>query len=141
MFLAVRAVGDPVALANAVRNAVREMDPDQPISSIRTMEQRVDNSVTQPRFNTLLLAMFAVVALILASIGIYGVMNYAVTQRTHEIGVRMALGARQGDIIKLVVGQGLLMVIAGVMARIGRSLRTHARHGDLCFSVSAPPIR
>jgi putative ABC transport system permease protein len=137
MFLAVRAVGEPSVLINAVRNAVWALDPEQPVSNIRTMAERVDNSVAQPRLNTLLLALFAAVALILASIGIYGVMNYAVTQRTHEIGVRMALGARQSDIIKLVVGQGLFLIAVGVLAGLAAAFVLTRVMTTLLFDVSA----
>jgi putative ABC transport system permease protein len=137
MFLAVRAVGDPTFLTQALRQAVWAMDPEQPVSNIKTMEQRVDHSVAQPRLNTLLLGVFAAVALILASIGIYGVMSYAVTQRRHEIGVRMALGARRGDIIRLVVGQGLLIVAVGVIGGLIGALALTRVLTTLLFGVSA----
>src|SRR5205085_9834407 len=114
MFLALRSNGDQYSLISAVRNEVWNIDKDQPISKINTMEQLVNSSVAQPRFNMLLLGIFAAVALVLATICIYGVIAYSVTQRTHEIGIRMALGASRGNILKLVVGQGLLLAIAGI---------------------------
>jgi len=136
MFLAVRAGGDPSALASAVRNAVWAIDPAQPISNVKTMEQRVDTSVAQPRLNAWLLGMFAAAALILASIGIYGVVSHDVTQRTHEIGVRMALGARRSDIIRLVIGQGLLTVAAGLGAGLLGAFALTRAMATLLFGVS-----
>ena len=137
LFLAVRTSGDPSALVGAIRGQIWALDPSQPLSDIQTMEQRVYSSVAQPRFNTMLLGIFAGVALILAAIGVYGVMNYAVSQRTHEIGIRMALGAKQRDIFGLVVGQGMLLVIIGIGIGIVGALIVTRLMASMLFGVTA----
>ena len=114
MYLSVRTSGDPLALAGAVRNEIRNIDPDQPVADIRTMEQRLNDSLWQPRFNMLLLTIFASVAILLAAIGIYGMISYSVTQRTSEIGIRVALGAQQSDVLKIIMKQGIIISLIGV---------------------------
>src|SRR5205085_8863271 len=109
MFLVVRAAADAASLAAAVRSQVWALDKNQPVSNMKTMEQRLSEAVTSRRFSMLSLSLFAAIALILAAVGIYGVMSYAVTERTHEIGVRIALGARPREILQLVVGEGMIM--------------------------------
>jgi putative ABC transport system permease protein len=106
----------PLALASAARRAVQAVDPDLPVFDIATMDQLVYRSASVPRFNTALLGIFAALALVLAAVGIYGVMSYAVAQRTHEIGVRLALGAETNDIIRQVVRQGMLPAVVGIAA-------------------------
>src|SRR6185437_8701366 len=91
------------------------LDPDLPVTNVKTMEQRLSNAVAQPRFRTALIGLFAIVALILACVGVYGVISYSVAQRTHEIGIRMALGARGVDVLQMVVRQAMLMAGAGVV--------------------------
>jgi putative ABC transport system permease protein len=114
MTLAIRTTADPLSLAGSVRDTVRSIDRDQPVYRIRTMDALVAGALAPARFTLLLLLIFAGVAAVLAVVGIYGVMSHAVTERTHEIGVRMALGAEPRDVLKLVVGQGLMLTLAGV---------------------------
>lgn len=106
--------GDPVGTIAAIRGEIRGMDPDQAVFNIATMETLLSDSISLRRFSMLLLIIFALVALALAAVGIYGVISFAVTQRTHEIGIRMALGARGMDILKLVVTRGLFLTLSGV---------------------------
>jgi putative ABC transport system permease protein len=108
--------GDAAALAGAVRGVVRELDPNLPVSALSTMDDYVARSVAEQRFALLLFAIFATIALALAAVGIYGVVSYSVGQRTHEIGIRMALGARGRDVLGMVLGQGLLVSAIGVAA-------------------------
>ena len=114
MSLALRTSGDPLSQTAAVRSVLRSLDPDLPLASVTTMEQLLADSVARPRFNTFLFAIFAAVGLILAAVGIYGVISYSVTQRTHEIGIRLALGAGETDVLRLVLGEGLKLAVGGV---------------------------
>jgi putative ABC transport system permease protein len=116
---------------------VQAIDPDQPIAAIKTMQQWMETSVAAPRYRTTLLGLFAVVALVLASTGIYGVMSYSVTQRTHEIGVRMALGARRLDVLKLVVRQGMGLVVIGVALGLVGAFALTRVMASLLFGVTA----
>jgi putative ABC transport system permease protein len=115
MALAIRAAGNPESLANAVRKEVQALDKDQPVTNVMTMEAVISRSVWQQRFYTILFGVFALLALVLASVGIYGVMSYAVAQRTQEIGIRMALGARAVDVLKLIIRNGMTLITVGVV--------------------------
>jgi putative ABC transport system permease protein len=141
MYLALRAAGDPLGLTGQVRNEVWTIDPDQPVSDISSMEQRVSGAVSQPQFNLVLLATFASIALALAAVGIYGVMSYAVALRTPELGIRMALGATQREVRGLVVRQGMALVAGGAAIGLGAALGLSRVLRALLYDVSpADPL-
>jgi predicted permease len=137
MSLVVRASSDPLSLVPAVRRQVVDVDKDQPIYNLKLMDELISGSMSQQRFAMLLLAVFAGVAMVLAAVGIYGVTSYSVTQRSHEIGIRMALGARRRDVLNLVVTQGLKLVIAGVAIGLGGAFALTRVMSSLLFGVSA----
>lgn len=112
--LVVRTAGDPLAQTNAIRSAVRNIDPNQPVTAIRSMQENVAQSVSEPRFRTILLSVFAGIALVLAAVGIFGVMAYSVAQRTRELGLRIALGASRGRVLQLVLINGIQLTLIGV---------------------------
>ena len=122
MNLVIRGTQDPTRLVSAVRSEVQALDPSLPVSNVKTVSQMIDERISPKRLMTYILAVFALSALLLASVGIYGVMSYAVTQRTQEIGIRMALGARAVDVLKLVVKNGMSLALIGVANRTGRSV-------------------
>jgi predicted permease len=135
MTLVIRTVGDPTSFTAAVRNAVLQLDKEQPISNIRTLAQRLSTSNAPRQFYLVVLGIFAAVAMLLAAGGIYGVLCYAVTQRTHEIGIRMALGAGQGDVLKLVVGHGMLLTLLGMAAGLAAAFALTRWMKTLLFEV------
>ncbi len=137
MTLVVRTAGNPTALAAAAQREIQAIDKDQPIADVRTMEAWVDESVSRARFGTMLLAVFAGVALVLAAVGIYGVMSYSVTQRTHELGIRIALGAQTKDVLRLVVGQGMTLIVIGVVVGLAASFALTRVMSSMLYSVSA----
>jgi len=114
MSVMVRASSNPVSLLGAIQNEVWAIDENVPVSNVKTADQILANSIAQPRFSLLLLAVFAALALILAAVGIYGVMAYSITQRTREIGIRMALGAKQRDVLAMVLSEGFKFALIGI---------------------------
>lgn len=137
MSLVLQTAGDPMAMIRAVKDQVYAVDKDQPMYKIRTMDQVVVDSQSSPRFTLVLLGIFATVALALAAVGIYGVISYAVTQQTREIGIRIALGAERRDVLRLVVGQGTILAVVGVAAGLGAAFALTRLMSSLLFGVSA----
>ncbi len=137
MALVLRGAVEPSSLAPALRNSVREIDPALPVYDVMTMNERLSNSVAARRFNLLLLGGFAALALLLAGVGVYGVISYVVTQRTHEIGIRMALGAQSADVVRLFIRQGMSQVTLGVaLGLLGAFALTRVMK-SLLFDVGA----
>ncbi len=134
--LVVRTAGDPMLVTGTVRAAIREVDPNQPLVNVRTMEGALSNTVAQPRLQMVLLTLFALVAAALAVVGVYGVMAYTVSQRTQEIGVRVAMGASPGTVARLVVGQGLRLALAGVALGLVAAFAAARAIEGLLFNVS-----
>jgi putative ABC transport system permease protein len=136
MFLAVRTAGDPAGVTGAIRLQVAGMDAELPLYSVKTMEELLGASIAQPRLNLLLLGLFAALALLLAAVGIYGVLAYSVTQRTREIGIRLALGAEPNDALLLVVRQGATLALTGIALGLAGSLVLTRFISTLLFGVS-----
>jgi putative ABC transport system permease protein len=134
--LVIKADTDPKALVAAVRNEIVAVDKDQAAFNIKTMEELMSNAIALRRFFMILLVVFALVALLLASIGIYGVMSYSVSQRVHEIGIRMALGAKPGDVLKMVIGQGMSTTLVGIAVGLLGALALTRWLESLVFGVS-----
>jgi predicted permease len=137
LVIAIRTAGEPAGMIPAVRREIWSEDKDLPLSSISTLEQLLSRTTAERRFNLLLLGLFSGLALVLAVVGIYGVVSYAVTQRTHEIGLRLALGAQHGDVRKLVIKQGMIPVVAGIAIGLGGALALTRLMKSLLFGVSA----
>jgi putative ABC transport system permease protein len=136
MNLIIRGTQDPTQVVSAVRSEVRALDPLLPVSNVKTVSQMIDERISPKRLLTYILAVFALCALLLASIGIYGVMSYAVTQRTHEIGIRMALGARAADVLKLVVRNGMSLAFVGVAIGLAGAFALTRLLGSLLFRIT-----
>jgi len=135
--LVVRTNIDPASLSEVVRRAVQSVNPDAPVFRVRTMQEVIAVSIAKERFNTILMALFAVVAMLLAAVGLYGVLAYSVTQRRREIGIRVALGARRADVLRLVVGQGLRLIALGVAVGLMAALGLTRLMKKLLFEISA----
>ena len=137
MTMVVRTAQPPLSLASAVEREVRQLDPNQPVAEMRSMEQVVDRAVAGARFNTVLLAVFAEIAFLLAAVGIYGVISCDVSERTHEIGIRVALGAQPGDVLKLVVGHGARLAAYGIAAGLAAAFALTRLMASMLYGVKA----
>ena len=133
----VRTTGEPLALSEAVRREVASLDAALPISHVSSMEEVAARSVASQRFNMMLLGLFAALGLLLAAVGIYGVMSYSVAQSTREIGIRMALGAQRAGVLRLVAGQGMTLTLTGMAVGVAASLALTRLMGSLLYGVSA----
>ncbi|MGB6235102.1 MAG: FtsX-like permease family protein, partial [Candidatus Acidiferrales bacterium] len=133
----IRTSGDPSAMAKSIRGEILVVDKNQPIAAVRTMKAVVDDSLSSQWSHMFLLGIFALLALILAAIGCYAVVAYSVAQRTHEIGVRMALGARGADVLRLVLGHGMHFILIGVAVGVGGALALTRLLATMLFGVSA----
>jgi putative ABC transport system permease protein len=137
MALVIRTSMDPAAMVSSVRSEIRKLDPDQPVFNVRTMEEVVQGSVAQPRYRALLMTVFAGLALVLAAIGLYGVIARSVTQRINEVGIRMALGASRSDILSLIVGRTMRLAMAGMLAGLAFAMAGAKLISRLLFDISA----
>jgi putative ABC transport system permease protein len=141
MFMAVRSVTpDPRALISSAQNAVWSVDKNVPLANVRTMQDMIADSVVRRKFAMLLLAIFAGVAVLLAAMGLYGVMSFSVAQRTREIGIRVALGAQRTDVLRLVINQGMVFVGSGVAAGLVGSVGLTRLMSALLFGVSPTDV-
>jgi putative ABC transport system permease protein len=132
-----RTAGDPSLQTPALRSALAEIDSNQPLVKVRTMEENMSTSVAQPRFRAWLIGTLALLALVLAAVGVYGVMSYTVTQRTNEIGIRVALGAQPQRVFRLVVGEGLRLALFGVGVGLVAALALTRLLHSFLFGISA----
>ena len=137
MGIVVRTAGDPLALAADARRETTTLDPDQPIAHVSAVADLVATSIAQPRFNVLLLSAFAGMAVVLALVGVYGVMSYSVALRRHEIGVRLALGGQPRDIASLLVGEGMRSALAGLVVGLGSAVMIERVMTGRLFGVSS----
>jgi predicted lysophospholipase L1 biosynthesis ABC-type transport system permease subunit len=135
MSIVIRTTGDPMSLANLARNEIHSVDPTIPVTNIRTMDEIFAASIEQQRFSMLLVGLFGGLALVLAGIGIYGVMGYAVSQRKHELAVRMALGAKTSQVLQLVLKDGLVLASLGVAVGVAGALGLTRLMNSLLFDV------
>jgi putative ABC transport system permease protein len=135
--MVVKTEGDPMNVVSGVRAAVRSMDPDQPIYDIQTLEARIGRTVARERFSAVLLGIFSTLALLLAAVGLYGIVSYVIAQRTREMAIRMALGADMRDVLKLVIGQGLKPALFGIIVGLAGALALTRVVQSQLFGISA----
>ncbi|HEV3332436.1 MAG TPA: ABC transporter permease [Bryobacteraceae bacterium] len=136
MDFVVRTTGDPLSILPAVRQRVHEMDAELPVSTVRSMDQWLSLSAAQPRLHSILVAVFACLALLIAAIGVYGVLSYSVEQRSREIGLRMAMGAQRGSVLRLIVAEGMLVAIAGIGAGLAGAFAINRVLASLLYGVA-----
>ncbi len=138
--LVTRTTVEPASLTSSVTNAVQSVDKDQPVYNVKTMETFRSESIAQSRFNTYALSIFAAIALVMAAVGIYGVMAFSVTQRTNELGIRIALGAQPGDVLRLVIRQGMILALIGILIGLAASLALTRVMASLLYGVAATDV-
>jgi putative ABC transport system permease protein len=136
MSLVVKTSGDPEILTGPIRQAVRSLDPNLPVANVRTMDEVVSATMSSSRFTGLLLATFAIIALALSAIGIYGVLSYLVSRRTREIGIRLAIGAGRREVLRMILSSGLLLALIGVVSGLVISLAVTRSMRGLLYGVS-----
>jgi putative ABC transport system permease protein len=140
MTFVLRTRGDTASVANAARTAIQTLDPQQPVADVRTLESLVGSSIARQRFNTLLLAIFAIIALLLSVAGIYGVVSYSVAQRSREIGIRTALGATAQDILRLVLKRGMTLTLFGIGIGLPAAIALTSLIKKLLFGVGSTDV-
>jgi predicted permease len=136
-YLVLRTSGDPASMTRSATEAIHSLDSSLPVANVRTMDDVLVSAESRPRFLTLLLGLFSALALALAAVGIYGLMAYSVTERTHEIGIRMALGARRGDVLRMIFGYGTRLIVAGLAIGLGGAIGLTRLMTSLLFGVTA----
>jgi ABC-type antimicrobial peptide transport system permease subunit len=136
MKISVRTATQPLALAATVQGEIRRLDPSLPVTAVRTLEQVVETSAAPQRFNTVLLASFALLALLLAALGIGGILATSVSRRTQELGIRMALGARRGTLLRMVLGEGMVLALFGLAVGLPAAFASTQLMSTLLFEVS-----
>jgi putative ABC transport system permease protein len=134
--LVVRTAADPLSLVAPIRRALQEIDGDLPLDKVQTMEQVVSSSLAQNRVKTVLLGIFAALALVLAAVGVYGLVSFSVAQRTHEIGIRIALGARRVEVLAMIIRQGMKLIAIGLAVGLGGAFASSRLLADQVFKVS-----
>jgi putative ABC transport system permease protein len=132
-----RTAGDPLLQTSALRAALSQIDPNEPLVKVRTMEENMASTVSQPRFRAWLIGIFAMLALLLSAVGVYGVMSYTVTQRTNEIGVRVTLGAQPNDVFRIIVGEGFRLALFGIGVGLAAALALTRLLRSFLFGISA----